>query len=223
MAASLLLFVATGTNAQGVRLSGALLSEPMHEGVSEADGVAVASLNLDLEISDSWFLGFAAYAGGSAPAPERNESLASYAGWRWEGQQGLGVDIALTHYRYPGRFVLDWNYSELRVDVHRSSRLSFSINATTEYYGQDADKLGGSMTWLHEFNTDFYTRVNAGFVAVDGAGFSDYRHLAVGGGYSRNRFNAELLFHGNDAEPGPPFRAPQVDDRLTLSLSYLLH
>ena len=210
LAAGLLLAIGSAAAAQSLRFSGSLWSEAMHEGLSEADSIGVAAINVDLELSPSWFLGLAAYAGGDVAAPERPESISPYFGWRWESDSGLGLDVALTGYRYPGDFSLDWDYAELRVDVHRAGGLSFSINATPEYYGQDAGKIGGSVSWLHELRRDFYTRLNAGVVSIDGVGFNSYRYVSAGGGFSRGRFNVELLAHANDAEASLPV-SPTAD------------
>ena len=204
-----------------VTVSASALSEPALRGLAEMNGRPALALAIDWDVSPSWFLGAHGYITTSAPSPQRTQSYALFGGWRWEGDTGRSVDVALGHRAYPGTFVIDWDHTELRADAHLTRNIAVTVGAIDDYYGIGGTAFAAALNINRELTDNAYARLELGHVDIEKA-VDSYSYLEVGGGYTLRRWNIELLLRTNDADPSRAFPDNQIDTRVTASVSYLI-
>lgn len=203
-----------------IALSVSGLSEPAERGLSEANGRPALAAALDWDIANNWTIGASGYVATDAPAPQRPQGILLYGGWRWVPETGPDIDISLLHRMYPGDFQIDWDHSEVRIDVHFSRNLAATFQATDDYYGIGGTSLGGSLTVIRDITGSLYARAKAGGVSIDDNRFDDYAYIEVGAGYSLNRWNLEVLLRASTADVSPAFTDSQTNAFVTAILSY---
>lgn len=209
--------------AQGVTVNANLISEPQRHGLAEANGRPGVGINVDWELNDYLFLGASGYITGDAPAPQRTQSIAPLIGVHFGKANGTQFDVMLVHRAFPGDFAIDWDFSELQVDVGFTSNLGLSLTATDDYYGMGMRSVSAALEYVHNFSDRSYARVKAGHVDIDSQVIDSFSFAVLNVGYRFDRFSVEAGYRANNAEPFAPFRDAQTRNRLMLTANWAVY
>lgn len=210
-------------SAQGVSIDASLISEPQRHGLAEVNGRPGFGLNVDWEISANLFVGASGYITSNAPAPQRTKNIAPFVGVNFGAADGVQFSLMAIHRIFPGDFVIDWDFTDLQLDVGFSPSLGLTITATDDYYGMGMRSTSGALEYAHDFSNQLYGRVKAGYVDVDSPLIESFSFGVLGLGYRFGRFSVEGGYRINDAEPFRAFREPQTRNRLMLTVNWLAY
>lgn len=212
-----------GASAQSLTLSASAFSEPVHFGLSESDGRPGVELTADVEIGGRVFAGVTAMRASSAPPPNRSESWVGFAGLSWGGTESPPMDLTVLHRVYPGRFRMDWDYTELRYGLGLTPSLSLAFSYIDDYYGMGDPAYAAVGRYTHDFSDRYFGRLELGHLHMSGDRMDPYTFAVIGLGARFDRFSVEVGYRENDAEPSPVFRPDQIDGRFMLTLGWLIY
>lgn len=216
-------FVSGSVFAQGVSIDASVTSEPQRQGLAEANGRPAVTVNVDWELTNSFFVGASAYLASDAPAPQRPKNLAPMLGFHFGEPASVQFNLMVVHRIFPGDFAIDWDFTEVQLGVGFSPSFGLSLTATDDYYGIGPRSVSGALEYVRNFSDRLYGRVKAGYVDVDSPAIDSFAFGVVGMGYRFGRFSVEGGFRANDASPFRPFIEAQTRNRLTLTMNWLVY
>jgi uncharacterized protein (TIGR02001 family) len=156
-----------------------------------------------------------------------------YGGFAHEFDMGLGIDIGVINYRYPGADDLDWVefYGGLSYTVWGVG-LSGSVNYTDDVFGSDEDGVFYTAAAEYTFDTTYPITISGDFGYYDlddfakknGANQDDYTGYRVGASVDIKGFVLDASYHGttddDDAEEALAIDGTGwADNRFVVTLS----
>lgn len=208
---------------QGVSVNANLISEPQRHGLAEANGRPGIGINVDWELNDYLFVAANGYITGDGPAPQRTRNIAPLIGLHLGDANGTQFDLMFVHRIFPGDFVIDWDFSELQMDIGLTPSLGVSFTATDNYYGLDLTSISGAVEYVHNFSDRLYARVKAGHVDVDSSVVESFSFGVANLGYRFDRLSVEAGYRANNADAFVAFRDPQTRNRFMLTVNWAVY
>jgi uncharacterized protein (TIGR02001 family) len=188
--------------------------------VSDYDfrGISLSATDPALQGSIDWAGESGFYVGAWAsnidygPGVDGDVEVDLYAGFAGGAEDGLGWDVGLVYYTYPGADDID-DYPELYVGA---TFKWFELKQwyTNDYGGTDADAWYTEGNASFELPANFSLSLHLGYNYGDAfEGFevgegefrdSDYMDYSIGVGYTLSHFDFELKWVDNDLSSGDP-------------------
>lgn len=186
-------------------------SEYVLRGVSQTNEEAAIQGSIDYSHSGGFYIG--TWGSNVDFGTAAQVELDLYTGWAWETQGGLGLDVGIIHYDYPGETAL--NYEEYYLG------LSYKWLSVTYYFADDFLGLGGVGHYLDsglefELPHAFTLGVHAGFNSFDDdVGIEDYVDYKASIAKAFGKLSLEVAYTDTDEN-----QLGNLDDeRVVVSLS----
>lgn len=175
--------------------------------VSDYDfrGVSLSATDPALQGSIDWAAENGFYVGAwasnidSGPGVDGDIEVDLYAGFAGETERGLGWDVGIVYYTYPGSDDIK-DYPEAYVGV---SYEWFELKQwyTNDYGGSDDSALYTEANGSFELPANFGLNLHLGYNYGDAFDDIEYMDYSVGVGYTLGNFDLELKWVDNDLDP----------------------
>lgn len=193
--------------------------------VSDYDfrGISLSATDPALQGSIDWSAENGFYVGAWAsnidygPGVDGDIEVDLYAGFAGEAESGLGWDVGLVYYTYPGADDVE-DYPELYAG------LSYQWFELKQWYTNDNSGSDDS-SWYTEGNASFELPANfalnlhLGYNYGDYFDDSEYMDYSIGVGYTLGNFDLELKYVDNDLDPEIEDDAFNSEGRAIFSVS----
>lgn len=189
-ALGMLSFVATAAHAD-LSASVTATSDYVFRGISQTKEDPALQASLDYSHSSGWYIGAWGTNIDFGPDDPADMELDIYTGFAGETATGLGWDVGLLHYTYPG--ASDYNFLELYGKLSYglfSGGLAYSNDWANS--GEDAFYVSGGVSV--PFASNFTFNLNANYSFGDAFDDTEYMDYMVGIGYTLGSFELGLSY-----------------------------
>jgi uncharacterized protein (TIGR02001 family) len=158
-----------------------LVSEYRFRGISQSNGDPALQAGVEFAAGSGFYAGLwgsnISWLSDGADDVSSSIEIDVYLGWRTEFASGLGLDLGLTQYLYPGDFPSDFNSADTTEAYLALSYAGFSLgyaHSLTDLFGLDDSRDSGylSLAYEHEFDGGWSIAAGVGRqrIANDSAG-----------------------------------------------------
>lgn len=179
--------------------------------VSDYDfrGISLSAKDPALQGSIDWAAANGFYVGAWAsnidygPGVDGDIEVDLYAGFAGEIEGGMGWDVGLVYYTYPGADDID-DYPELYAGISYQW-LELKQWYTNDYGGTDEDGWYTEGNASYELPANFSISAHLGYNYGDAFDDTEYMDYSIGVGYTYSHFDFELKWVDNDLSRGDAF------------------
>lgn len=208
----------------------ALTSDYVWRGVSQSDEKGAIQGGFDVNHSSGLYAGIwgsnVDFNEGSSGAGDPSMELDLYGGFAHEFRSGMGIDIGLINYRYPGDDDLNWveYYGGLSYSV-MGLGLSGSINYSDDVFGADETGIYYTAGAEYGIETKYPITLSGsfGYYSFDDDVFGNdapdsYKDWKLGAAVAVGNFTFDLSYVDTDND-GEDLFGSWADDRFVATLS----
>ena len=201
-----LLSIGTAANAE-ISSTWTLTSDYDFRGFTQTDEDPALQGSLDYSNESGWYIG--AWASNvDFPGYDGDVELDLYTGFSGGDEEGLGWDVGLVWYTYPGSDGSD-TQAEIADFPEIYAKLSYGMFSGNVWYSNDFGGTDESSIYLDgavdiPLPSNFSVTLHAGYSDGDGIdatyGVSNYFDYSVGVGYTAGNFNLGLRYVDTDID-----------------------
>lgn len=164
------LLAATGAQAADFSMTGTVTSDYRYRGISQTAGDWAVQGSFDMALDNGFYAGF--WASNVDFDDDANIEIDYYAGYTWEFNEGVGLDLMLNYYTYPG-YSENADYLEIIPSMYFGN-FTLLYAYAPDYFntGDSANYLAGDYSW--EFAESLGVFEGVTLDAHAGWSFGDY-------------------------------------------------
>ncbi len=172
-------------------------SDWVYRGTTETAGEPSLGLNIEWQATPTVFFGLETHQAREVGDRQRQRSVMAYIGSGFELSENWFATATIAHREYPGS-TIEWDFTELGIDVSHSSGLGFALDYSPNYYEHDTPSIAAELRYSKRLVKRAYWYAELGAVELTAKNtFDDHQYAALGLGGSVRTFNLDIAYRWN--------------------------